>query len=135
MNIQKISQELHELSNEYAFRSAEPYDGLIVEGFRLPSGFNRAHTRVLIIIPPEYPDVVPGVASPIYVEKGLRFRGQSLADVHEYITPGWGSWAWMCFQSIDWSARDSLKTLMEVIRANVTNPPTKKGLFEWFFNQ
>lgn len=135
MNHQKISRDLHELSEHYVARSAAPNDGLIVEGFGLPNGFNRAMTKFLITIPADYPDVAPGVASAIYVERGLLFHGRQLADVHEHINPGWGAWAWVCFQAIAWSEHDSLLSLMELLRVSLTNPRVKKGFFEWLFNQ
>ena len=108
---------------------------VIVEGVRLPSGYNRRSIPVLIELPINYPLTPPGVGgNHIYVPGELRYEGCELRDIHEastpsFKTPGFSGWAWMCYEHIDWdSCRDDLITLIETIRADLTNPPLEQEI-------
>jgi len=105
---------------------------VIVEGVRLPPGYDRSNIPVLIELPSNYPSTPPGIGSNrIYVPRGLRYRSQELCDVHEgtppnFQTPGWGEWSWLCYERIVWnSCRDDLITLIETLRADLTYPNTE----------
>ena len=77
-------------------------------------------------MPRDYPLCPPGIGTHTYVSPDLQFNGRQLRDVHAGVTPGWGRWAWLCYQSIHWDPhRDDLVTFMEMVRADLTNPPTR----------
>jgi hypothetical protein len=121
-----LRRHLQALSVAFRLSVANDYSYVVVHGVRLPPGFDRSEIDLLIEIPDDYPSSPPGVGKRIYVPKNLRFQGRQLEDVHEYSDPGWGSWAWFCFQYIDWDPQtDSLITLVELIRADLTDPKTR----------
>ena len=61
--------------------------------------------------------------SPIFLESGLRFYGQVPRDYHESRAIGGKDWAWLCYESIEWMPnRDNLISLLERVRADLTNP-------------
>ena len=110
----------------------DDFEFVIVEGVRLPPGYNLYEIPVLIELPPDYPLTPPGVgSSSIYVPGKLRYKGRKLRDIHKkttpnFETPSFSGWAWMCYEHIDWdSCRDDLITLIERIRADLTTPPLK----------
>lgn len=102
----------------------ENYKWFIAKDFKLPPGYNYRLTDILVEIPEDYPCSPPGVGiSHVYLNPKLRFRGRKLSDLHEYTTPGWGEWAWYCFQSIQWDMiRDDLVNFMDIIRTELSNP-------------
>lgn len=107
---------------------------VIVEGVLLPPGYDRNRIPVLIELPSNYPVTPPGVGdNRIYVPGSLRYGGRELEDIHEgstpnVATPGWDDWAWMCYEEIEWEpCRDDLITLIETIRADLTDPELKIG--------
>ncbi|OHB65849.1 MAG: hypothetical protein A2V70_16655 [Planctomycetes bacterium RBG_13_63_9] len=104
---------------------------VIVREVTLPPGFNRRSTDVLIELPEDYPMSPPGVAgSRIYVNAGLTFHRRIPAEYREcssptYGTPGFGPWAWICYEHIHWNpVRDNLVRFVEMLRADLTQPPT-----------
>jgi hypothetical protein len=105
------------------------YRFVIVEGVQLPCGYNQQTIPVLIELPKRYPMTPPGVGgNRVYVPRKLRYRHSKIEDVHLGVgpwfkTPGWRSWAWLCYERIDWNPwRDNLITFIEMLRANLTNP-------------
>lgn len=110
----------------------DQYEFVIVEGVALPPGYNYDAIPVLIELPPRYPMTPPGLgAHRVYVPKSLRYRHHKLEDVHPWqtpdkATPGWGPWAWWCYQQIRWNpCRDNFITFIEMLRANLTDPELK----------
>jgi hypothetical protein len=93
----------------------------------LPSGYNVPTTPFLLKVPGDYPVSPPGVGdSHTFVRPDLRFYGRELRDVHPDFDPGWGWWAWLCFELIVWDPRrDNLVTFMETVRAHLANPNLK----------
>jgi hypothetical protein len=111
----------------YSLEVTDDYRFVIVHGFRLPPGFNWSTTDMLVEIPSDYPCSPSGVGcSRIYVPKGIRYWGYRLRDCHEGVTPGWGNWAWLCYRHIQWDPHsDDLVKFMEMVRADLTDPPTE----------
>ena len=127
-----LQAQLQELSRHYPLWVDDWYRFVILRGMRLPPGFNYDTTDVLIEIPTDYPSVPPGLGdSRVYVNSGLRFYNQPLAEYREntypdYPTFGFGPWAWVCYRTISWDPmRDDLIGFVEMLRADLTNPPTK----------
>lgn len=99
---------------------------VLVSRFRLPPAYNAAEMQVLIGVPADYPATPPGIGSGVYVPLGLRYRGRLLGHVHEQVSPGFGRWAWYCFYPTGWNPHmDDLGMLLEVMRADLANPPTR----------
>lgn len=124
--LSKLQDHLSAAAIGYELAVSDDYQLLEIQDLMLPPGFNWGHTEVLIELPDDYPLSPPGIGkSHVYLLSGLRYRGRKLRDLHEHVTPGWGDWAWFCYQSIEWDPhRDDLVTFLEVVRADLTNPPT-----------
>lgn len=121
-----LDRHLQALAVAYPLRVAENGEWLMVSGFRLPPGHNSASTDMLAEIPADYPISPPGVGSRLYLPRWLRFRGRKLRDLHENVTPGCPNWAWFCYQWIQWDpCRDDLIAFLEMVRADLTDPPTE----------
>lgn len=125
-NMHILTQHLQTLAVAYGLSTSEDYRYVWLSGFRLPPGFNYRATDVLLTLPGDYPLSPPGIGdSRVYVSPHLRFAGRRLQDLHENVTPGWGDWAWLCYQRIDWHPwQDDLAKFLEMVRADLTNPPT-----------
>jgi len=120
-----FEEHLDRLTLGYSLTVSLNDDWLIVHDFKLPPGYNARTTDILVCIPSDYPVSPPGIAARVYVSPRLRFHGRKLDDVHEDVTPGWGDWAWFCFEHINWDMhRDDLVTFLEIIRLHLTNPQT-----------
>ncbi len=119
-----LLRDLKELSIVCKVLASRDLRTVIVEDVRLPPGWNRTHTRMRIQIPEDYPLSPPGVSSsPIFLETGLRYHGQVPRDYHKNCTVAEEGWAWLCYESIDWAPnRDNLISLLERVRADLTNP-------------
>lgn len=128
-----LDQHLRDLSRAFGHLWIGDNNGfVIVEGVKLPPGYNRCHTELLIALPEDYPCSPPGVGNHrVYVPHGLRYDGRRVRDIHEHSQPsfdteGFGPWAWWCYESITWDPfRDSLIKFVEMVRANMTDPPTE----------
>ena len=127
-----LYDHLARLSQHFRLALDDWYRFVIVQSVKLPPGFNRNTTDALIELEFDYPQTPPGMGnSRVFVDAGLRFRGWMLAEYREhfqptYRTPGFGPWAWICYQRIHWNPlRDDLVTFVEMLRADLTNPPTK----------
>jgi len=126
-----LADHLKRLSRDYPLWIDDDYRFVVVEQVKLPAGYNARVTQLLIQLPPDYPVSPPGVGdSRVYVVSHLRFHGRRLQDVHDsmppsFETPGFGPWAWFCFEWIRWDPhRDNLIRFVEMIKANLTNHPT-----------
>jgi hypothetical protein len=127
-----LYHHLVDLSKYYRLSIDDYYRFVIIHDFNLPPGFNWRTTNVLVELPLDYPQTPPGVGdSRVFVRTGLRFYGHMLADYYEsrvrptYATPGFGPWAWVCYQHVRWNPlRDNLIRFLEMLRADLTNPPT-----------
>lgn len=132
-NISTLQRQLRDLSRAYGHLwIGDDFEFVIVDGVKLPPGYNRSHTAILLKPPSDYPCSPPGIgSSQVFVSPCLRFRGRQLQDVHEdrapaFETPGFGPWAWWCYEYVKWDPfRDNLITFFEMVRADMTNPPTK----------
>ena len=126
MNTYILEKHIMTLSQGYRIEVSRDYRVVVARKFRLPPGWNRKSTDVLIEIPDSYPSAVPGRDSSIFIERGLRFHGRTPADYRE----GWGNltdWAWICYEALSWDPhRDNLYTLLEMLRADLTNPLTEE---------
>ncbi len=125
-----LQKHLIELSRKYPLWLADDDSFVIVE-ILLPPGFNYLRTKLLIEIPSDYPVSPPGIGNcHAYVAPSLMYCGRTLKDIHpaqhpSFETPGFGPWAWFCYRTIRWyPARDSLLTFVEMVRADLTSPPT-----------
>ena len=127
-----LNQQLKDLSRAFPVWIDDDYKFIIVGGVKLPPEYNISETELLIELPADYPFSPPGVAgSHMYVSPALRFGGRELEDMHlsttpPFQTPRFGPWAWWCYERIRWDAvRDNLIKFIEMVRADLTNPPTK----------
>ncbi len=102
---------------------------VILAGVRLRAGYSTPHTQLLIEIPADYPSSPPGIGnSRLYVPPTLTYRGRRLRALHpdvqpKFPTPGFGPWAWWCYNRIQWDPmRDNLATFVEMVRADLSCP-------------
>lgn len=122
-----LEDHLRALSLSYVLSLSDDARWLVVHEFKLPPGYNKPHTDVLIEIPSDYPLTPLGVACRTYVAADLRYRGQVLHCFYLRDVPGWGRWGWFCYKSIRWDPHvDNLISFLEMLRADLTNPRTKK---------
>lgn len=123
MNKRVLLKHIKQLSMACHVHLDPRYEFMVVKDFWLPPGYNWRQSDVLIEIPEGYPDVPPGLGGDrIYFPEGLRYQGNRPLDYHEGFGPP--GWAWWCYERIDWVPwRDNLLTLLETLRAHLTNPP------------
>ncbi len=122
----RLLDDLEVLSIAYPLTLSEDFQWLIVHNFKLPPDYNYQSIDVLVELPKDYPCTPPGVATRIYLSKKLRFKNRMPKHLHEGTNPGWGDWAWFCYEKIDWNpVRDDLIKLMEMIRADLTDTEKK----------
>jgi hypothetical protein len=120
-----LERHLQVLQVGYPPSIANDLSSVIVHDFVLPPGFNRQTMDVLIELPRDYPLTPPGLAKRVYLPNDLRYRGRKLVDLHLWTTPGWGNWAYFCYNRINWDPqRDDLVRFLEMIRADLTDPKT-----------
>ena len=126
----RLKRELQQLSEHFPLWIDDDYRFVIVQNVKLPPGYNREETELLIELPADYPYSPPGLgSSSIYVLSGLFFNGKPLRDYRvlkpKYPVPEPGSWAWLCYETLDWCVfTDDLIKLVELIRTDLTSPPT-----------
>ena len=127
----KLQQDLQDLSQYYDLWIDDWYRFVIIRGMNLPPGYNYATTDVLLELPSDYPVSPPGQGKySVMINVNLRFRGRLPAEYREhrtpeFPTPGFGPWAWICYQQINWDPfYDNLIGFVEMLRADLTNPPT-----------
>jgi len=130
-NTGRLMEALQRLSFHFPLCVNDDHKFVVVGGVRLPPGYNRDHTPLLIELPADFPCSPPGIAGRrVFVPPDLRFRGRRLADIHpgttpRFSTPGFGPWAWLCYEAINWNPlKDNLITFIEMVRADLTNPET-----------
>jgi len=122
----RLEDDLRAASRAYPLSVSEDRRWVTVHRFKLPPGYRRSTTDILMEIPRDYPCTPPGVSTHIYIDASLRFHGRKLRDVYEGVNPGWGNWAWFCYHSIKWDPRrDDLIRFLEMVRADLTEPKTK----------
>ncbi len=132
MNMSRKQRDVRSLSRAgFKLWLDEEYDFVIVDGVRLPPGYNMSSIPLLIELPATYPLAPPGIAgSLLFVPRKLRFGRRQLEDIHERVTPtfetpGWNAWAWMCYENLEWDPfRDNLITFVEMVRTDLTDPKT-----------
>jgi hypothetical protein len=127
----RLEQDLERLSEHFPLWIDDHYRFVVIRGVRLPPGYNKDETDLFLEIPADYPFSSPGLGdSRVYVSPHLRFRGETLVDLHpsstpKYEVPGFGPWAWLCYQAIGWSLfTDDLVKFVEMVRADLTSPAT-----------
>lgn len=127
---QRLERDLRNLSRAFPLWIADDYEFVVVGGIKLPPGYFPGKTDLLVEIPEDYPIAPPGVGRRVYVNPHLQFRGRELDDLHpnttpDFATPGFGPWAWFCYQHIEWwPERDDLIKFVEMVRADLTNNKT-----------
>ena len=128
-----LEEHITRLSKLFPLWIGETPQIVVVGGIKLPPGYNRTLTQLLIEIPSDYPLSPPGIGTyRVFVYSNLKYRGLMLRDMHtnrqpDYKTPGFGPWAWWCYETIKWNPRrDNLTTFVGMVRADLTNPPTIK---------
>ena len=119
-----LTRHLRELSLACSIVASRDLSVVIIQDVKLSPGWNRSQTQMLVQIPEDYPLSPPGTAgSYIYVEAGLRFGGRRPADYTEGHRFAGIKWAWWCYENIGWDPlRDNLVTLLERVRADLSNP-------------
>ena len=128
-----LEQHVAALSQAVPIALDQAFRFAIIQRVLLPPKYNRKSTDLLIEIPRDYPLSPPGVGEyRVFVAPNLMFQGRRLRDLHpnttpRFQTPGYGPWAWLCYEHITWEPhRDDLIHLLEMIRADLTNPPTEQ---------
>lgn len=125
-----LDRDLVQLSRHFPLWLDDDYRYVIVQQVKLPPGYDRDYIDLLVELPPDYPASPPGIGdNRIYMPPDVTFRGQRLRDLHSgkpKASPlGFGPWAWLCYEAIHWDPMsDELITLIEMIRADLTDPPT-----------
>ena len=92
---------------------------VLAHRYRLPPGFNRRSTPVLILIPADYPQVPP---DGIFIDTGLDIPGHYFQGPGPRNPFGDKDWAWLCAHlrqkswrpSADIVGGDNLATLLEL---------------------
>lgn len=127
MRVALLLQHLRMVALAYSVSVSSDYRWLIANRFLLPAGYNWSETRVLVGIPGDYPLTPPGLyPAGVFLPQGLRFRGRQLANLHPGYSPGWGDWAWLCLQRIEWNVHvDDLVRFLEMLRAGLVNAPVR----------
>ncbi len=127
----RLESHLKLLSKHYPLWIDDDYRFVIVGRIRLPRGYDCREANLLIELPSDYPVTPPGVGDHrVYVWPQLQFHGRALRDQHPettpgFHTPGFGPWAWWCYQTIRWiPSRDDLVRFVEMVRADMINPCT-----------
>jgi hypothetical protein len=130
-NHPRLERDLQNLSRGCALWIGDDYGFVVVDELRLPPGYNCSTTRLLITLPPDYPLSPPGVGdNRVYLPPTLRFKRRELRDLHPIVeppfrTPGFGPWAWLCYERVDWiPEHDNLIRFVEMVRADLTKPGT-----------
>ncbi|MGD1020127.1 MAG: E2/UBC family protein [Verrucomicrobiia bacterium] len=130
-NRSRLERDLLNLSRAFPLQVDDGYAFVLVSGLKLPPGYNRPSTDMLLELPADYPICPPGVGgSYVYLPPALRFHGRRLDDLHEDHLPTFypakvGSWAWFCYEYVAWSPhRDDLIKFVEMVRADLTKPKT-----------
>src|SRR5262245_54847241 len=98
-NVSTLDSHLRDLSRALPLWVDEHGLFVVVGDVKLPPGFERSTTELLVELPADYPLSPPGIGGcRVFVPPSLRFRGRRLRDIHEnrtpgYQTPGFGPWA------------------------------------------
>lgn len=123
MNMQRLQDDLRNLSYVYLVALDDDCKSIIVKDFNLPPGYNYDSIPILLKLPRDYPESPPGIGeAEVYVPAKLRFRGKEPEDFHVSCGPS-DKWAWWCYEKIDWNpCKDNLITFFELLRAHMTNP-------------
>ena len=131
-NMTRLEQDLRSLSRAFRLWIDDDYSFVVAGGVKLPPGYNMSYTNLLLELPADYPVSPPGVGdSAVYLPPTLRLHGRRLKDLHEFRspefdTPGFGEWAWWCYEYVDWSpVRDNLIKFVEMVRADLTHAKTQ----------
>jgi len=86
--VNRLQRDLQRLSNHFSLWLDNDYRFVIIQGVRLPPGYNYDETDFFLEIPADYPCSPPGIGdSQVYVSPHLRYWKQSLTDVHPCKTP------------------------------------------------
>jgi hypothetical protein len=135
LNRPRLEQDVRNLGRVMRLWRAEDSSCLVTNDLSLPPGYGRCSSDLLIVLPSDYPLSPLGVAeNRVYVSATLRFKGRRLRDLHEEATPplrtpGFGPFAWLCYERVDWlPQRDNLIRFVEMLRADLTNPATHWSL-------
>lgn len=125
-----IQADIDLLSHFYPLWVGEGNQFVIVDGVKLPVGYNCDHIQLYIEIPLDYPITPPGISPHrVYVPSTLMFRGQQPRDMHTSCDPvvqvsGFGPWAWWCYEMIRWNPiRDNLVTFVGMVKADLAHIP------------
>lgn len=99
----RLEQELALVQKRFAkatLGSSEEY--VLIPDFPVPSGWNQPSTRLLVLIPPGYPQVPPDC---FYADDTLRLASGALAGNSETGRPQAGqAWLWFSYhlEAADW---------------------------------
>lgn len=117
-----VERHVRELSYAYTAVDLHPnFEFIIVNGFRLPPGWNRQVTSVFVNISYDYPESPPGLSSDgVLLPSDLRKNGRMPPNFYPGHDNEYGRWGWWCYQRIAWDPhRDDLISLLERIRADM----------------
>ena len=112
MTLERRRYEIDLLRKRYGeVEHGDNIDWILFKGFRLPCGWNRENTELLIIIPPGYPVTPP---DNFYVRNGLRIVANGAEQVPSNYSENQsvlgGNWAQFSFHAQAWNPTpDSLE--------------------------
>jgi len=115
------------------------YTFVLLENYLLGQGYQPSPSNILIKIPPEYPQIPPGLNPTygIYVVGGLKRNGQALQCVkdqyhwdcvHNPSEMKQKGWAWWCFARLEsWDPyRDNLFKAIVILTETLRNPEQQR---------
>ena len=102
MSSDRRQREIDLLRERYGeIEQGQDRDWLLFKHFRLPEGWNREETELLVLIPPGYPTTPP---DNFYVRSGLRLEDETMpasyTDVQTVLGESWGQFS---FHSKEWN--------------------------------
>lgn len=98
---------------------------IVIENFKLPTGYNFNFTKVLIMIPGSYPYGALGMSGgQVYLRGDLLFNGYRPKDYHYNEQYSFKGWNWWCFEQVDWEpyTDDILYFIDNLLRYTISNP-------------
>lgn len=143
-NVARMMQEIALLKmmlpDEASIITDHPeYRFILIEGYPLGKRYEPSHSHILIKIPPEYPEIPPGLNPTfgIYLVGGLKFNGAPLEcerdqyhwdcshNPNEMRKKGW---AWWCFANLEsWDLhKDNLFKILVILVETLQNPQRQR---------
>ena len=124
MSVERRKQEVEILTRKYGeTESGENLDWILFKDFKLPAGWNKANTPLLIILPAGYPATPP---DNFYVPNGLRLvAGVLPVNFSENQTVLGNIWAQFSYHAQGWNPASEISKGDNLTEMQVSNQPVK----------